>query len=70
MGVTRDGTADDGYVELAEDRLQEWALSEDEVGGDLWDLFCGLAGVDPETFADMVRFQRRKRAKEQSNAAI
>ncbi len=53
---------DTAYVMYAERELRNWALSEDEPEGDLWDLYCDLAGVDPELFAEGVRYQRRKRA--------
>jgi len=47
------------YVDDAEDQLHAWALSDREPSGDAWELLCDLAGVDADTFANMVRYQRR-----------
>lgn len=49
------------YTDLAFDLLKSWVLSEDEPVGELWDLYCAVNDVDGETFAEMVRYQRRKR---------
>jgi len=50
------------YIDLAYCALANWALSEDEPVGDIWELLCDLNGVDAETFASAVLYQRRKRA--------
>ncbi len=50
------------YTDLAYASLKAWVLSDDEPAGARWDLYCDKNGVDPELFADMVRYQRRKRA--------
>ncbi len=51
-----------GYTDMADLSLREFALSDAEPIGDYWDLLCDIAGVDPENFADCVRYARRKRA--------
>lgn len=62
--MTEGSRIDTAYIKLAEDQLHDWALDLDaEPEGEYWDTLCGLAGVDPEVFADMVRYQRRRSAR-------
>ncbi len=51
---------DTAYIKMAEQQLHRWCLAGDEPEGTLWDLLCDTAGVDPELFAQMVRYQRSR----------
>lgn len=58
----QEGTrTDTAYIAFAEEQLQRWALSTDVCDGDQWDLYCALAGLDPEVFAAGVEYERRVR---------